>query len=447
MTASNYRSTVKSLLMAWWVNNVARAFTNSDQENTCRLDLQLQSAAINTLAECNICGLMQQLRPSTQGHIRHCSRCGSSMGHGIDTRQVSIALLITGLILFFLANCFSLMSIEVAGRGQSLVLASSGTVLIDQIMWPLAAFVLLITVGAPVGRMLALGYVLLGAGMGKTLSHLRTAMRLADTLRPWAMLDVFLVGALVSLAKLQQLATVSIGNGFWALGFLILVVASLEASIDSRAIWNRLMPPGTSGTHQSGNAMSGCHGCGMVQSEAHDCTRCGARFHRRKPNSLEKSLAYMISALALYVPANLFPVLTVISFGKGSPATILEGVVELMDGSDWPLALIIFIASVAVPLLKLVGLGVLITTTHLNMTAHLMARTRLFQLIEMVSRWSTVDIFVAGLLTALVSLGKIATIEPGLGVFAFGGVVVLTMMATESFDSRIMWDKVQLQNG
>ena len=89
----------------------------------------------------------------------------------------------------------------------------------------------------------------------------------------------------------------------------------------------------------------------------------------------------------------------------------------------------------------------LITTTHLNMTAHLMARTRLFQLIEMVSRWSTVDIFVAGLLTALVSLGKIATIEPGLGVFAFVGVVVLTMMATESFDSRIMWDKVQLQNG
>ena len=155
----------------------------------------------------------------------------------------------------------------------------------------------------------------------------------------------------------------------------------------------------------------------------------------------------MISALILYIPANLFPVLTVISFGKGSPATILEGVVELMDGSDWPLALIIFIASVAVPLLKLVGLGVLITTTHMNMTAHLMARTRLFQLIEMVSRWSTVDIFVAGLLTALVSLGKIATIEPGLGVFAFGGVVVLTMLATESFDSRIMWDKVQFQNG
>lgn len=113
---------------------------------------------------------------------------------------------------------------------------------------------------------------------------------------------------------------------------------------------------------------------------------------------------------------------------------------ELMDGSDWPLAVIVFAASVAVPLLKLVGMSWLLLSTRLGLCAGLVDRTRLYRLIELVSRWSTVDIFVAALLTALVTLGNIATIEPGIGALAFGAVVLVTMLATACFDSRLMWD-------
>ena len=147
-----------------------------------------------------------------------------------------------------------------------------------------------------------------------------------------------------------------------------------------------------------------------------------------------------MTGFVLYLPANLYPVLTVISFGRGAPATIMGGVLELMNGSDWPLALIVFTASVAVPLLKLVGLTWLLLSARLARAKGLVDRTRLYRLIELVSRWSAVDIFVAALLTALVTLGNLATIEPGLGVLAFGAVVFVTMLATESFDPRLIWD-------
>jgi paraquat-inducible protein A len=118
----------------------------------------------------------------------------------------------------------------------------------------------------------------------------------------------------------------------------------------------------------------------------------------------------------------------------------LGGVIELMNGSDWPLAIIVFAASVAVPLLKLLGLSWLLISTRLGLRRRLADRTRLYRLIDLVSRWSAVDICVAALLTALVTLGNLATIVPGLGALAFGAVVVVTMLATEYFDPRLMWD-------
>jgi paraquat-inducible protein A len=138
--------------------------------------------------------------------------------------------------------------------------------------------------------------------------------------------------------------------------------------------------------------------------------------------------------------------LTVISFGQGTPSTILGGVIELMNGEDWPLALLIFTASVAVPVLKLLGLTGLLLSVQLGQRTRLLDRTRLYRVIAFIGRWSTIDIFVAALLTALVSMGRVATVEPGLGILAFGGVVVTTMFAAESFDPRLMWDAAEIGN-
>ncbi len=148
----------------------------------------------------------------------------------------------------------------------------------------------------------------------------------------------------------------------------------------------------------------------------------------------------VITAAILYIPANLFPVMTVISLGKGEPDTIISGVVSLADSGMWPLAVLVIFASVLVPMLKLLGLMTLLITTQRGLIWRLRDRTVLYRIIEFVGRWSMIDIFMLSILVALVQLGEIATIEPGIGAIAFAGVVITTMIASETFDPRLMWD-------
>ncbi len=390
-------------------------------------------------AECPGCGKLQVLPVPAAHHVRRCDRCGYSFGHGLLRTRVALALGLTALILFTLANLSPLMGIELAGRGQSVRLTSGIGGLTGYGMLPLSLFVLLISVVAPLGRVLGLCIVLLALRSGRLGPALARVMWLAERLRSWAMLDVLLVGTLVALTKLHDLARVQIGVGLWSLGLLVLTLAAFELAVDRRALWDQLQPPAPLTTVSRTDCI-GCGSCGLVQRPATRCARCHVRLHRRKPASMDRTAALVLTGLILYLPANLYPVLTVVSFGRGASATIFGGVVELLDGSDWPLAVIVFTASVAVPLLKLVGLAWLLLSTRLSRRRRLADRTRLYRLIELVSRWSAVDIFVAALLTALVTLGNLATTEPGLGVLAFGAVVFVTMVATECFDTRLMWD-------
>jgi paraquat-inducible protein A len=235
------------------------------------------------------------------------------------------------------------------------------------------------------------------------------------------------------------MAHVTVGIGLYMLGALVLVLAFLEMAIDRYAIWQQIRPS-PSGDTPPRPDWRGCGECGMVQEPGETCIRCGVVLHRRKPRSLERAAALVLTGFILYLPANIYPVLTVITLGRGAPSTILGGVVELARGNDWPLAAIVFIASIAVPLLKLFGLAWLIFTARRGGGKALTDHTRLYRLIDLVGRWSTVDVVVAALLTALVTLGNIAEVLPGLGVLAFGGVVFVTLLATECFDPRLMWD-------
>ncbi len=142
----------------------------------------------------------------------------------------------------------------------------------------------------------------------------------------------------------------------------------------------------------------------------------------------------------LYVPANYYPVLTVVQLGAGAPSTILGGVEELLASRMYPLAALVFFASIAVPMLKLVGLTIMLVMTQTERSALLRDRTRLYHFVRWIGRWSMIDIFMEALLGALVRFGTVITIQPGIGAVAFCGVVILTMLAAESFDPRLMWD-------
>lgn len=389
--------------------------------------------------ECHDCGLLQSLPNPIPGHGRHCRRCHASFGRGVLRLDEGFALVTTAFTLFLLATLFPLLAINVSGRTRSVHLGSMVTGLIDHDLAPLALFVLLIALLAPLAQIAALGYVLLHLRTGKRFRHAAFFLRLSATMRPWAMFDVFLIGALVTLTKLHDLASIEIDVGFWALGLLVLVLAWIDLMIDQHALWE-LVSPATRSAEPPPASWCGCPKCSLMQPPAPRCARCRSRLHRRRPESLTRAAALVVTGFVLYLPANLFPVITVISFGRGTSATIMGGVLELLNGSDWPLAVIVFTASVAVPLLKLAGLGWLLLSTRSRQRTRLTDRTRLYRIIELVSRWSAVDIFVSALLTALVTLGNLATIEPGLGVLAFGAVVFVTMLATEFFDPRLMWD-------
>jgi paraquat-inducible protein A len=170
------------------------------------------------------------------------------------------------------------------------------------------------------------------------------------------------------------------------------------------------------------------------------CPRCGAALHQRKPNSLHRTWALVLAALIFYIPANVLPITVVTSLGMKQADTIMSGVIYFLHEGAWYISAVIFIASVFVPLMKLIILIYLLISVQYGTTARLRDRTRLYRITEAVGRWSMVDIFVVTILVALVNLGALATLQAGPAAPFFAAVVVVTMTAAMSFDPRLIWD-------
>ncbi|WP_455232356.1 paraquat-inducible protein A [Geopseudomonas aromaticivorans] len=187
-----------------------------------------------------------------------------------------------------------------------------------------------------------------------------------------------------------------------------------------------------------------CHQLSRQQPGAHqNCSRCGARLHARRPNSILRTWSLLLTAAVLYIPANVLPIMTVNLFGQGSPATIMQGVVELIHAGMLPIALVVFVASILVPTFKLVGIALLLYSVQRRLMLSPRQRIIMFRFIEWIGRWSMLDLFVIAILVALVSFGNLASIEAGAGAMAFAAVVVLTMLAALTFDPRLIWDTAE----
>ena len=170
------------------------------------------------------------------------------------------------------------------------------------------------------------------------------------------------------------------------------------------------------------------------------CPRCAAAVHQRRPQSIAATWALTLTALILLIPANLYPIMTIIYLGEGAPSTIIDGILLLVQEGMIPIALIIFIASIAVPFLKITGIVALLLSVKLKQQTKLRQRTVLFRMVEWIGRWSMLDIFVIAILAKLVEMGKIAQIQAGVAAAFFGLAVIITMLAALSFDPRLIWD-------
>ncbi|PLX85056.1 MAG: paraquat-inducible membrane protein A [Desulfuromonas sp.] len=197
-----------------------------------------------------------------------------------------------------------------------------------------------------------------------------------------------------------------------------------------------------------------CHDChlvvrqpSLIRGQSALCPRCGAALHQRKPNSLARTRALLIASFIFYIPANVLPITISSTLGSEQADTIMSGVIYFIKSGSWEIAAVIFIASVFVPLMKLMILTSLLLSVQFKSQWRPKERTQLYRMTEAVGRWSMVDIYVVTILVALVKLGALANVDAGPAAVYFAAVVVITMFAAESFDPRLIWDALEEKHG
>lgn len=408
---------------------------------------------------CPDCGLVQRLPLVQRGHIAECRRCARLLaGPAAGRIDAPLALAVAALFLLIPATVEPLLSVASHGAARDCWLSSGIAGLWAEGFAPLAVIVGAFCLAFPYTYLAAMIAVLAGLRLGVR-AYLGPAFRWIMRLRPWMMLEIFLVGCFVAYSRLRLVVGVEVLAGGWCLmaatGALLLALTQL----DERTVWEVLpvYPTTHRGRdtgwrtawgawpygHDSRDRAIACTACELLVIGAHaadPCPRCGATLHDRKPYAFRVTAALVAAGFLLYIPANALPVLTLVSFGHEQSNTIITGVLELIRNQLWPLALIVFLASIVVPLLKLCGLTWMLLATFQGSSRALIARTRLYRVIDTIGSWSNIDVFVAAVLVALMQFGAIAQARAGAGLTAFAAVVILTMIATRTFDARLMWD-------
>lgn len=404
---------------------------------------------------CPECDLLHRVPPPPKGGLSLCSRCSAVLERGrpggLDT---ALALYLTALVLFLLANGFPLLVLNLHGAMQEASLPRCARIL-TSMGWPWLSAVLITTVIlAPLAHILGMILVIAQLQLGLQKAWTARVFRMVEEFRGWGMAEVFVLGLLISYVKLAQWAVVVPGPSLFALGAFMLLTAAAVSSLDPQAVWNQLQapqePPVPAGALTARRAgLVACPTCQLLSPMAGpgQCPRCGASLFSRKPNSRQRTWSLLITAAVLYLPANLLPVMRVVNVGHMEADTILSGIIRFARSGSWGLALLIFVASILVPILKLVALTLLLLTEGRVARWRAEHRARLYRLMELVGRWSMVDVFVVTLMVALVELGGLAAVAPGAGAVAFALVVIAGMLAVRSFDPRLVWDALEPVDG
>ncbi len=413
----------------------------------------LEDGAHEVIA-CPDCGLWQRLQRVPRGFRAECRRCRKGLARPHSrTLDASLAL-VTAALLIWVPTCVApFMMVTADGAVRTSALASGVQGLWAAGFLSLAVLVALFSIIVPWIYLALVACVLAGirlkpvrASDGAAPSPLGTLYRWALALRPWAMIEVFLLGACVAYSRMQSVAFVSIGTAGWCLIAVTVLLLLLDACLDDRAVW-RALPigrmPQAAAPSAPGRPLPACRVCDLPAPRAgvgDHCPRCRARLATRKPLSIRRTWSLVLCGFMLFVPANLMPVVSIEQFGRVEPNTILGGVLELLRSGLWPLAVIVFTASICIPLAKLCGLSWNLFLTQRGSARFLVGRTRLHRAIDLVGRWSNIDVFMVSISVALVQFGELTRVRVESGMIAFVAVVIVTMVAARCFDSRLMWD-------
>ena len=407
-------------------------------------------------SECEGCGLLQRVPALRPGESCLCGRCGQRLCYAVaNSIDRSLALTVGALVLLVIANAFLFMVFEFKGRSEANRILTGVLGLWREGFPSLSLLIAFTSVVAPAAHLTGMLFVLVPVRLGRSPGYLGPLFRWLDALRPWSMLEVYLLGVFVAIVKLGQLASIELDLAFYAFVALILVSTASYQALDARQVWSAIRVPRTQREPEGRGAalprgfVLACASCGLRSrvptgtTQAAHCPRCRGQLHRRKPQSLQRTWALVIAAALLSSPANVSPGLVIEILGAKQADTILSGVVELFDSGMWEVGALIFFASITVPVLKLTGLSFLLISVQWRWRWRPRDRTILYRVVEYIGRWSMIDMFMTSILVALVQLGAVATIDPGIGANCFVAVVVLTMFAASGFDPRLVWDALE----
>lgn len=406
---------------------------------------------------CHDCDLLQNISHMPEDGEAECCRCDATLRKRqrvVPEKSIehTLALVITALVIFGIANFFPIIELQIAGHQLETTLFGVVHYLVTHEMMFLGGLVFLTAFGAPLIQLTGLLYILLPLNFNRISPFAPQTYRLVRIITSWSMLEVLMLGIIVSVVKLSAMGTVIPSIALWAFLIMIFLIAAILKDLDTELLWEQISP--VKQNFKANNAetnkyLTNCHNCNLLCSTKHHkslCPRCKSPVHKRKSDSMVRCTALLIAALVLYIPANLLPVMVVSSLGGSEGDTIMGGIIYLGTSGDMPLAIIVFIASILVPSTKLIILTLLLISTHFKSQTNMKDKTRLYRLTELIGRWSMVDIFVTSLMAALIQIEGLAVIEVGLGAVCFGSVVVLTILAAMSFDPRLIWDNVEKVN-
>ena len=401
---------------------------------------------LTRLIACHDCAAIYRRTAIAPNATANCLRCNAVLYRHIpDSLNRSLALYVAALMLWVIANFFPFLGMEIGGIYHENLLFAGGWALYQSGMGVLGLVVFLTSIVFPLATILGMIYLLLSVRLGIAPPQAGRVFQLVRILEPWSLIAVFMLGTLIAIVKLEELATVVPGLSLAAFSTLLVVYTLARSQFDSEILWQRVEKFKATDTSltsiRSDEKILHCHLCDGLQTEGHQCHRCGAAIHHRIEGSIEQTWALLFSAVLMLIPANLFPVMTFKTLGKGAPDTILSGIIYLIKSGLWGLGLIVLFASIIVPVAKLLSLSFLLYSVQTNSTWKPKDRAQLYRVIEAVGSWSMVDVFLVGLLSGLVSLGLRADITPGIGASFFGAAVILTMIAAHQFDPRLIWDK------
>ncbi len=403
------------------------------------------------LVLCPQCDMLAAVPDLEQGKKAVCPRCNTLLtAKWREPRHQPTGYALSALIMLFIASLFPFVSMNVAGIVSEITLIQIPQAMFSEDYSSMAVFFLIVVQLVPTFCMVAI--ILLCQNVKMARRFKMALARILFKMKTWCMAEIFLAGVLVSFVKLMAYGEISVGLSFLPYCLFCLFQIRAFQCLDRHWFWNDI-EPAPEMDHQLQAGIPGlvqgvrlCQCCtAILPVHQLKCPRCHTKGHARRYHSLQYTMALLITSVILYIPANILPIMVTQALGSHINSTILEGIILLWSSGSYPVAMIIFIASIMVPLLKMLAISWLcwnakIQGRHGSETMHF-----IYEIVEFVGRWSMIDVFVIAVLSSLVQMGQLMSIYPAMGAVLFALVVILTMFASMTFDPRLTWDKSNSQ--